>query len=92
MDKYLHHSRPHFRPDRHGGHDERFFDPRRRDDGEFYIDTLYDKIIKVPDVLYDCQIPENKILKQPENTKTKTEVRGQPNVGFMKAMFRGIHT
>ena len=52
---------------------------------EVIIDSDYDKFIKVPDVLYDCQLPEMKVLPQADNIKT--EKKNNMKMNIMKNMF-----
>ena len=46
---------------------------------EIIIDSEYDKIIKIPDVLNDGQLPENKLLQQASSVKVESK-KGNPNM------------
>ena len=50
------------------------------------VDSDYDKFLKVPDVLYDCQIPESKVLPPASVVKNETK-KMNIVINPMKMMF-----
>jgi len=75
----------------HAYRDDRFYERHHpmEERGEVIIDADYDKFLKVPDVLYDCQIPESKVLPQAAVVKSETKKINMGGMNQMKFMMFG---